>query len=311
MKASQIIAVSAALVGSSLAAPYKRQQQYSVTDADILNYALTLEHLEDKFYREGLANFTAADFAAAGYDQSFYENLVEISFDEGTHVGVLTSALQAAGATPVQECTYDFPVADVASFVATAAVLEGVGVTAYLGAAANISNKQYLTIAGSILTIEARHNAYLRAALKQRPAPQTFDAPQDFNMVFSLAAPMIVACPADNAAFIPLKAFPALSITSDANATIVTNSTIEVSAVLANASAPVFASFVSVTGPVAATIAPCGTAPGSFTVTIPAGVHGQSYLLLTSDPAVVSDDTVVAGPAIVMIAGTNGAPTVL
>ncbi len=60
---------------------------------DILNYALTLEHLEDKFYREGLANFTQAQFAAAGFDATFYNNLKEVSNDETTHVNFLTSAL--------------------------------------------------------------------------------------------------------------------------------------------------------------------------------------------------------------------------
>ena len=61
--------------------------------ADILNYALTLEHLEDKFYREGLANFTEDQFAAAGFDSTFYANLQEVSSDESTHVSFLTSAL--------------------------------------------------------------------------------------------------------------------------------------------------------------------------------------------------------------------------
>jgi hypothetical protein len=54
---------------------------------------LTLEHLEDKFYREGLANFTEAQFAAAGYDATFYANLKEVSSDESTHVKFLTTAL--------------------------------------------------------------------------------------------------------------------------------------------------------------------------------------------------------------------------
>lgn len=62
--------------------------------AGILNYALTLEHLEDKFYRDGLSMFSAGDFAAAGFDQTFYYNLKEVSFDETTHVSFLTSALQ-------------------------------------------------------------------------------------------------------------------------------------------------------------------------------------------------------------------------
>ena len=36
------------------------------TPVDVLNYALTLEHLEYAFYRDGLEEFTAEDFAAAG-----------------------------------------------------------------------------------------------------------------------------------------------------------------------------------------------------------------------------------------------------
>jgi len=48
---------------------------------------------EDKFYREGLANWTQQNFVDAGYDATFYQNLVEISHDETTHVNFLTGAL--------------------------------------------------------------------------------------------------------------------------------------------------------------------------------------------------------------------------
>lgn len=66
----------------------------SASLADILNYALTLEHLEDTFYRQGLANFTQADFAKAGYDATFYGNIKRVSGDESDHVSFLTSALK-------------------------------------------------------------------------------------------------------------------------------------------------------------------------------------------------------------------------
>jgi hypothetical protein len=91
MKLTQIITAASALVATTAAGPIKKRATY--TDADILNYALTLEHLEDKFYREGLANFTLQDFYDAGYDDEVYNNIKEVSYDETTHVSFLTSAL--------------------------------------------------------------------------------------------------------------------------------------------------------------------------------------------------------------------------
>lgn len=161
--------------------------------------------MENTFYKEGLANFTADNFKSAGFSEDFYPNLKTISSDEQTHVDFLTAGLTAAGATPVKACTYDFKIAGatveekVQTFVKTSSVLEGVGVSAYLGAAADIMSAEYLTAAGSILTVESRHSAFIRGSLKLSPFPSPFDVPLSLDEVYTLAAPFIVSCPSDNA----------------------------------------------------------------------------------------------------------------
>ena len=188
-----------------------RQATPQITDDVILNYALTLEHLEDKFYRDALSAYTQAQFATAGFDSTFYNNLKTISADETTHVAFLTGALKSIGKTPVGEATYDFKytvpnnvTASIQGFVKTASILEGVGVSAYLGAAAEIVSADYLTAAGSVLTVESRHSSYIRAALKQSPFPSPFDVPLSINEVYTLAAPFITAPPA-NSPTLPVK----------------------------------------------------------------------------------------------------------
>lgn len=127
-----------------------------------------------------------------------------------THVSFLSGAL---GTAAVHEATYSFPSTDAKSFLALASVLEGVGVSAYLGAAGAIATKAYLTAAGSILTVESRHSAYIRAEIGvSSPFPKPFDTPLDFNSVYSLAAQFITAfAPGDPA--LPFTAFPPLTVT--------------------------------------------------------------------------------------------------
>lgn len=90
MKSSSYAALIAA-ISTVQANPVSKR---AVTDADILNYALTLEHLEATFYAQGLQNYSQADFVNAGYADPFYNNLLKVASDEKEHVSFLTSALE-------------------------------------------------------------------------------------------------------------------------------------------------------------------------------------------------------------------------
>jgi len=92
--------------------------------------ALTLEHLESAFYQQGFAQFPPSDFMALGLTQEQIDGLVKIGKTEAAHVTALMSAIAGTGATPVSPCTYDFKFIDAKSMVATAKVLEAVGVSA-------------------------------------------------------------------------------------------------------------------------------------------------------------------------------------
>lgn len=260
----------------------------SVTDTDILQYALTLEHLESAFYSSGLAKFKESDFASGGEQRALF---AQIAAHEASHVELLTTVL---GKDATKACTYNFPYTDIQGFKALAQVLEGVGVTAYLGAAASISNKDYLTVAGSILTVEARHAAWLATTNGRDPWPGAYDTPLAFSQVFSLAAPFITSCPESNPK-LPVKAFPALTA-SGANGSYKSGQSLTLSVPPSVNASSLFVAFLTGTSVeyVPYTV--------NQSIQIPPGVNstGSIYAVVTISNTSATDETTVAGPAVLM-----------
>jgi rubrerythrin len=166
--------------------------QALTSDVDVLNYALTLEHLEYAFYRDGIGLFS---FGQDSRGQSIETNFAAIRDHEGAHVATLTSVISDLGGEPVAEASYDFGDAysDPMAFLMTAAALENTGVSAYDGAAQFITDPELLTAAGSIVAVEARHASYLNLLTGELPFPAAFESPLTMDEVLEIAGPFIVA----------------------------------------------------------------------------------------------------------------------
>ncbi|KAG0321472.1 hypothetical protein BGZ99_003905 [Dissophora globulifera] len=161
---------------------------------DVLNYALTLEHLEAAFYNIAFTKFSTADFTAAGVDSTVLDRLEHIREHENVHVSTLTSVIESLNGNPVPPCTYDFPLNNVTQFLAIAQALENTGVSAYTGAIAGLQG-DYLTAAATIATVEARHASYLNELWDQLGFPYAFDTPLSPPQVVTIATSFIKECP--------------------------------------------------------------------------------------------------------------------
>ncbi len=141
-------------------------------DIEILNYALTLEHLEAAFYVGVVAGTALTD---ANEKATF----TIIRDHEAAHVDALTKAITAAGGTPVKpRQSYKFgDLNDRQNVLNLASTFEPTGVGAYDGAAFEIKNKDYLVVAGQIVQIEARHTATIREIINPNanPVPDTYE----------------------------------------------------------------------------------------------------------------------------------------
>ncbi len=164
-------------------------------DIAILNFALTLEHLEYAFYREALGSsgFTKKDFK--GYlDPNLYARLLDIRDHEATHVDALIATILGLGGDPVEELCYDFGYDTAREFLGVAQALENTGVSAYAGAIAGITDPDLQTTGATIATVEARHAGYLNLINRTNPFPAAFDTPLTMDEVLAIAGPFIVTC---------------------------------------------------------------------------------------------------------------------
>ncbi len=128
-------------------------------DFAVLNYAYALEQLEAAFYTRVIES----QFSGITADEIAL--LTDIRDHEVAHREFFKAALgsNAIGGLDVDFSSINFGSRE--SVLNTAKTFEDLGVAAYNGAGRFITSPDYLTLAGKIVSVEARHAAYIRDLL--------------------------------------------------------------------------------------------------------------------------------------------------
>jgi hypothetical protein len=125
-------------------------------DFGVLNYAYALEQLEAAFYTQVMATpfsgMTALETAM----------LTDIRDHEIAHREFFKTALMTNAIRDLQVNFSAINFSDRNSVLSTAKAFEDLGVSAYNGAGKLLTSGDFLTIAGKIVSVEARHAALIR-----------------------------------------------------------------------------------------------------------------------------------------------------
>jgi hypothetical protein len=126
---------------------------FGVGDIGILNYALTLEYLEQQFYEKVIA--------AKLFTGAVGSLVAEFGQQEAEHVAAIHQTVIKLGGKPAPKPTGKFPITTAAAVAKLAYTVENLGASAYLYQAPHITSPVVLAAALSIHTVEARHAATL------------------------------------------------------------------------------------------------------------------------------------------------------
>lgn len=157
-------------------------------DLAIVQYALTLEHLETDFYN-------AVIDAGVIKDMKLAETAKMIRDNEQEHVDALTATVKKLGGTPKRpKTTFDAVLEGRPDKVLeTAATVENLGAAAYLGQAPRITSKEVLAAALAIHSVEGRHAAALNTVVGKTIVPDgAFAKPASMEEVLPQVQPFLV-----------------------------------------------------------------------------------------------------------------------
>jgi rubrerythrin len=156
-------------------------------DLEIVQYALTLEHLETDFYNAVLDSGVVKN-------RRLGETAKLIRDAEQAHVDTLTGVVKDLGGTPKRPRTNFDAVLEGGErkVLETAAAVENLGAAAYLGQAPRIKSKDILAAALSIHSVEARHAAALNAVVGKSIVPDgAFAKPASMQEVLPKVMPFL------------------------------------------------------------------------------------------------------------------------
>lgn len=149
-------------------------------DVGVLNYAYALEQLEADFYSKVVAQSQGVLSATE------YAYFRQVAAHEAIHRDFFKAALtRDAGTQVLRGLTPVYPTGtftNKTTLLATAKAFEDLGVAAYNGAGKLLRSPEYLLLAGKIVSVEARHAAYIRDLI----TPGSFAADDQVDVVSGL-----------------------------------------------------------------------------------------------------------------------------
>ena len=176
LRRAALVAGSAA-GASLLLGPRRAEDATAQTAADkrALSLALIVEYAEADFYAEAVRRGKLE-----GELRAFAE---QVSGQEDDHVAFVKSAL-GSGAKGKPKFDFGDSTGDSEAFAERAAELEDLAVAAYAGQAGNIS-KPILRAAATLISVEARHAAWVRSIVGRPPANEPTDKPRSADQVMT------------------------------------------------------------------------------------------------------------------------------
>jgi rubrerythrin len=164
------VAVGGAAVGTGVVATIASASggpDISRRDREILQFAATLESLQSAFYTEALK---------AGNLRGEARQFAEIvGREERLHLAYLREELGSV-VDKASRFRFGDAMASNSSFIAAAVKLEDTGLAAYNGQAENLS-RATLRAVSRVISVEARHAAWIRGLAGLLPAPVPADIP--------------------------------------------------------------------------------------------------------------------------------------
>ena len=172
------------------------------------------EWIELDLFHNGLATFSTEDFEAAGLTASD-RFLIEFMADQEVgHATLLTNILGAQA--PVQ-CTYSYPFTTVREFIDFCQKLTRFGESGVYGFLNHLDSREAAQLLLQSISTEARQQMIFRQFDGLFPMPVWFEAGTPQSWAWTLLAPYISSCPA-NQTRLAWQNFPALTVLNQPNA---------------------------------------------------------------------------------------------